>query len=134
MTAIRLTIPELLDQHPTEVMALSPQQRSFTLEYIAGFFAQGKYDARAAVKVAYPNITEERNISIWANRILHNKRVAHIIGLHQGLSELDMLFADLQCAVKKGLRKNRQKATVVTPDVARALLLFESYVTQKESR
>ena len=39
MTAIRLTIPELLDQHPTEVMELSPQQRSFTLEYIAGFFA-----------------------------------------------------------------------------------------------
>ena len=128
----RLTIPELLDRYPTEVMALSPQQRTFVLELIAGGIVNGKYDPKTAVRKAYSNIANERNISIWANRILHNKRVAHIIGLHQGLSEMDMLFADLQRAVKKGLRKNKQKAQVITPDVARALLVFEAYV-RKES-
>ncbi len=139
MPATKLTIPELLEQYPTIVMAMSPQQRSFTLEYIAGFFAQGKYDAKAAVRTAYPNIASperpdaERHVAIWANRILRNKKIAYVLGLHSGLTESEMLFADLQRLVKKGLRKNKQKAQIVTPDVARALLVFEAYVQKANS-
>lgn len=124
----RLTIPELIERYPREVMTLSPQQRNFVFEYIASGLANGKYDAVAAVRWAYPKVKEAR---VWANRILLNRRVKHILTLHQGLTEAEVLLADAKSIIKN-LRRKDAKPDVFVGALLSLASALRAYV-KKES-
>jgi len=110
----RLTILELVERHPSDLAALSPQQRIFVIEYIAGGLANGKYGSRTAAGIAYPKL-DAKTIKGWAPRLLRNKRVARIIRLHQGLSEAEILLADIRMLVKKSRRAGANHDILVAP-------------------
>jgi hypothetical protein len=129
-TTTRLTIPELLERHPDDVMALSPQQRVFAIEYIAGGLANGRYDARSAAAIAYPHVKE---IGVWANRLLVNKRVKRIIGLHHGLSEAAVLLADVRNLIKKSRRSGANHDVLVAPCLQAAAALKAYVAKEKKS-
>jgi len=126
-TTKRLTLPELIERYPADWNALSEQQTSFLIEYIVGGVANGKYDARAAARIAYPNVEK---IGIWANRLLVNPRVASIIRLHQGMSEAEVLLADVKALVKKVRRSNTNPVTLVAPLLQLAAAL-KAYIAKE---
>jgi hypothetical protein len=101
MLPTKLTVTEIKIQHGTEWFACSKQQQIFLLEYISGGIITGEYDAESAARLAYPNVKE---IGIWANRLLVNKKVSRIVALHQGLSEAEVLLADVRSLITKSRR------------------------------
>lgn len=129
MSTKQLTIPELVDRYTNDVMSLSPQQRSFILEYIAGGLANGKYDAKAAARTAYPNVEK---IGIWANRLLVNRRIKRILLLQQGLTEYDIVFGELQTLIQKSQRKGAKPSKHVA-GYLRVAAALEAIAKEKNS-
>jgi hypothetical protein len=128
-TTKRLTISELLERYPSDVMGLSPQQRLFVLEYIAGGLASGKYDAKAAALKAYPHVEK---IGIWANRLLVNARVKRVIRLHQGLTEAEVLLAEAKVILNRARRSGVNPSLLVAPLLELAAAL-RAYVAKEKS-
>jgi len=98
-TRVRLT--DLLSA--SEFKTLTGPQRSFLLEYIAGGLANGRYSATDACRVAYPRV---KATAVWASRLLQNRRIKKVIALHLGLTEVEVVLADVRALIKKAKRKN----------------------------
>jgi phage terminase small subunit len=88
--------------HTPEWKTLTDPQQAFCAAYIASGVAQGRYDALDAARVAYPNV---KSTAVWASRLLQNKHVKQVIALHLGMSETEVVLADVKALIKKSKRK-----------------------------
>jgi hypothetical protein len=121
-----LTISEIMERYPQAWGVLSRQQRAFVIEYISTGLGQGKYDAVAACRIAYPNV---KAVEIWASRVLANRRIKKVIALHLGLSDAEMLLADIRALIKRSRRKGANLDILVAPWL-RATVALEAYVAK----
>ena len=124
-----LTALEIINRYPQAWFSLSRQQRLFVIEYIAGNIANGRFDAVAACRVAYPKVKDTK---VWASRLLVNRRIKKIIALHLGLSEAEVLLADIQSLVKRSKRKGANLDILVAPWL-RAIAALEAYVAKESN-
>jgi hypothetical protein len=129
MPSNRLTVMEVIDRYPHAWFTLSRQQRIFVMDYISHQTAQGKYDAEAACRVAYPKVEA---VKVWTNRLLINRRIKAFIALHLGLTDAEMLLADIQTLIKRSRRKGANLDILVAPWL-RVAAALEMYVA-KESK
>jgi hypothetical protein len=129
MATPKLTLPEIVQRYPADWRALSPQQGDFVIAYISGGLANGKYDAKAAAQFAYPRV---KRIGIWANRLQATRRVMRILALHQGLTEGEVLLAEVRAIIQKVRRDGSNPNVLISPllQVAAAL---KAYVAKENS-
>jgi hypothetical protein len=128
MTSPKLTIIEIIERYPAEWALLSSQQRTFVIELI-GSDANGRYNAVAATKVAYPKV---KTPVAWASRLIQNRRVKKVITLHLGLTDTQVLLGDVKSLLKRSKRKHANLELLV-PYWSRACAALEALVAREQS-
>jgi hypothetical protein len=124
-----LTISDIKAQHPKDWDALSPQQQMFIAEWISGSIGNGRYSAVEACRVAYPRVN---NPAAWSGRLMKNKRVARIIQLHTGMTEIQAVLFEVKALVKRSQRKGANLDALVTPWL-RVAAALEALVAKEKS-
>jgi hypothetical protein len=108
---------------------LTPQQQAFVAVYVASGFS-GKYNAADAAARTY-RTKDAKSAAALGAQLLGQRKIRTVLDRHFGIDALDALLADLQKAVKRGLRRGNKKFQVITPEVADALVIFERYIAAK---
>jgi hypothetical protein len=128
VTPKRLRLADLL--RLPEFATLTPKQQAFVALYVASGFLTDTYDATAAVQKVY-RTKDEKSAGALGAELLGQRKIRTVLDAHFGRNALDALLTDLQKAVKRSLRRSNKKFIVLTPELARALEIFEQYVTAK---
>ena len=121
-----LTVPAIIARHPQTWLALSRQQQNFIFEYVSSGITQGHYDAESAARAAYPKV---KHITVWASRLLGNKHIKTILAWHLGLTDAEVLLADIRSLVKRSRRKGANLDILVAPWL-RAVAALEAFIAK----
>jgi hypothetical protein len=109
---------------------LTDKQAAFVAVYVASGSLGGKYDATAAAQRVYQT-KNPASAAALGSELLGQAKIRRVLDAHFGRNALDAILADLQRAVKRSLRRGNKKYAMLTPELARALELFEAYITAK---
>jgi hypothetical protein len=113
-----------------EFALLTDKQAAFISLYVSGGVLSGKYDACDAAARVFKTKNAKSAEALGA-QLLGQSKIKQVLNHHFGVGALNALLSDLQCAVKRGLRRGNKKFVVITPEVAQALLIFEQYIAAK---
>jgi hypothetical protein len=92
--------------------ALSKQQQAFTAKFMVSAKRTGVGDAVAACLVAYPRIKAPK---VWASRLLSNPRIKKVLALYFGMTDAEVLLADIRALVKRSRRRGASMDNLVAP-------------------
>lgn len=109
---------------------LTDKQQAFCALYVSSGFLHGAYDAADAAATVY-RTKDARSAAALGAELLGQRKIRTVLDAHFGRSALDAILDDLQKAVKRSLRRGNRKFIVLTPELGRALQIFEQYVTAK---
>jgi hypothetical protein len=122
-----LAISELM--RTIQWRALSTQQKAFCAKFIVSTKRTGVGDAVAAVRVAYPGI---RDSKIWASRLLSNPRIKKVLALYFGMTDAEVLLADIRALVKRSRRRGANMDNLV-PMWLRVAAALEALIAKEHS-
>jgi hypothetical protein len=124
----RVRIAELM--RLPDFALLTDKQQSFCALYVSSGFLTGAYDAADAAARIYKT-KDARSAAALGAELLGQRKIRTVLDAHFGRSALDSILSDFQKAVKRSLRRGNRKFIVLTPELGRALELFEQYISTK---